>query len=211
MPMKPYHKNRGVKMMLCIRTDLKMQKGKMCAQCGHATLGLYKQVMKKKKCEKMLEAWEANGTKKIAAKLKDEAAMNLLISKATDAGIEFYTDQLRLRFLLANIMSNALKFNKEGRKHCVNINAHSNAQQVLIEISDNGIGIAPEHYHKVFQLFFKSNHVRSGSGLGLYIAKEATEKLSGTLDFESNESGTTFKIVLKNFKPDLITQSEEKI
>lgn len=91
--MKPNHKNRGVKMMLCIRMDLKMQKGKMCSQAGHATLGLYKKIMKKKKCEKMLEAWENNGTKKIAAKLKDEAAMNLLISKATDAGIEFYTVQ----------------------------------------------------------------------------------------------------------------------
>ena len=93
MPMKPKHKNRGVKMMLCVRMDLKMQKGKMCAQSGHATLGLYKQIMKKKKCQKMLEDWENNGTKKIAAKLKDEAAMNFLISKATDAGIEFYTVQ----------------------------------------------------------------------------------------------------------------------
>ena len=93
MGLKPNHKNRGVKMVLCIRSDLKMQKGKIASQCSHATLGLYKQIMKKKKCEKMLEDWENNGTKKIAAKLKDEAAMNLLISHATDAGIEFYTVQ----------------------------------------------------------------------------------------------------------------------
>lgn len=90
---KPKHKNTSVKMMLCVRTDLKMQKGKMCSQSGHAALGLYMQLVNKKKNKKMLEDWFSNGQKKIVAKLKDEAAMNLLISKATDAGIEFYTVQ----------------------------------------------------------------------------------------------------------------------
>ena len=88
--MKPCHKNRGVKMMLCVRMDLKMDKGKMAAQCCHATLGLYKKIVGKSKMAKMVEDWENNGQKKIVAKLKSEAEMNLLVSNATDAGIPFY-------------------------------------------------------------------------------------------------------------------------
>ena len=89
MPMKPNHKNTGVKMVMCVRMDLKMDKGKIAAQCSHSAVGLYKKLIKSKKYEKMLEAWETNGQKKIVAKLKSEKEMNLLISKATDAGILF--------------------------------------------------------------------------------------------------------------------------
>jgi PTH2 family peptidyl-tRNA hydrolase len=85
------HKNKGAKMILCVNMLLKMNKGKIGAQCGHATLGLYKKIIGKKKHEKMIEAWETNGQKKICAKIKDDGEMNLLISKAIDAGIEHYT------------------------------------------------------------------------------------------------------------------------
>ena len=89
MPMRPKHKNTGVKMMLLVRQDLRMKPGKIAAQCGHASIGLYKKLIKSKKYEKMLEAWETNGQKKIVAKLKSEKEMNMIISKATDAGILF--------------------------------------------------------------------------------------------------------------------------
>jgi len=91
MPMKPKHKNRGVKMMLCVNQSLKMSKGKIGAQCGHAAIGLYMKIANKKKNEKMLEDWLGNGQKKICAKIKDDGEMNLLISKCTDAGIDCYT------------------------------------------------------------------------------------------------------------------------
>lgn len=93
MGIKPKHKNTSVKMMLCVRSDLRMKSGKIGAQCSHATLGLYMQIANKKKMEKMVEDWLSKGQKKIVAKLKDEAAMNLLISKATDAGIAFHVVQ----------------------------------------------------------------------------------------------------------------------
>lgn len=89
MPMRPKHKNTKVKMVLCVRQDLKMKTGKVSAQCSHAAIGLYKKLIKSKKYEKMLDAWENNGQKKIVAKLNTEKDMNLLISKATDAGILF--------------------------------------------------------------------------------------------------------------------------
>lgn len=85
------HKNRGVKMILCVNMSLKMNKGKIGAQTGHATLGLYKKIIGKRKHEKMIDAWETNGQKKICVKIKNDGDMNLLISKATDANIEHYT------------------------------------------------------------------------------------------------------------------------
>lgn len=91
MPMRPNHKNNGVKMMLLVNMSLKMDKGKIGAQCGHATLGLYKQVMSMTKYQKMLEMWETNGQKKICAKLKDDGEMNLIISKLVDESIPHYT------------------------------------------------------------------------------------------------------------------------
>ena len=90
MPMKPYHKNKGVKMIMCVRMDLKMNKGKIAAQCSHSAIGIYKKLIKSKKYEKMLEAWELNGQKKIVAKLKTEKEMNMIISRATDANVLFH-------------------------------------------------------------------------------------------------------------------------
>ena len=87
--MRPKHKNTGVKMVMCFRMDLKMDKGKIAAQCSHSAIGIYKKLIKAKKYEKMLESWENNGQKKIVAKLKSEKEMNLIVSKATDAGILF--------------------------------------------------------------------------------------------------------------------------
>ena len=87
--MRPKHKNTGVKMVMCVRMDLKMDKGKIAAQCSHSAIGIYKKLIKAKKYEKMLESWENNGQKKIVAKLKSEKEMNLIVSKATDAGILF--------------------------------------------------------------------------------------------------------------------------
>ena len=87
--MRPKHKNTGVKMIMCVRMDLKMDKGKIAAQCSHSAIGIYKKLIKAKKYEKMLESWENNGQKKIVAKLKSEKEMNLIVSKATDAGILF--------------------------------------------------------------------------------------------------------------------------
>jgi len=85
------HKNTGVKMMLLVNMSLKMKSGKIGAQCGHATIGVYEQIFGKKKYEKMIDDWKSNGQKKICAKLKDDGEMNLIISKLVDNGIAHYT------------------------------------------------------------------------------------------------------------------------
>ena len=76
------------KMVLCVNMELKMGKGKIAAQCGHATLGAYK--LSKKYCRTGLLGWETNGTAKIAVKVEKEVEMYELLEKAKLAGVICY-------------------------------------------------------------------------------------------------------------------------
>ena len=76
----------NVKMLFIVRQDLKMQKGKIAAQVGHCTIGLYKQLMKRGN-EELLEAWENTGSKKIVTKIKTEKEMMKIKLKAEDLGV----------------------------------------------------------------------------------------------------------------------------
>ena len=68
-----------IKLVLCVRHDLQMGKGKIGAQCGHATMGAYKQVKRWAKTSsywrKVVEKWNYEGTKKICVKVGSEAEM----------------------------------------------------------------------------------------------------------------------------------------
>ncbi|KAF0693675.1 Aste57867_15378 [Aphanomyces stellatus] len=73
------------KMVLVVRNDLKMGKGKIAAQCGHATLGAYKRAVKR--TPRAVECWETFGQAKIALKIESEDEMLALASRAKDMGI----------------------------------------------------------------------------------------------------------------------------
>ncbi|CAL4068265.1 unnamed protein product, partial [Meganyctiphanes norvegica] len=73
------------KLVLVVRSDLKMGKGKAAAQCSHATLKAYKQMMKYDK--RGLRTWETNGQPKVVLKIEDENSMLDLASLARDAGL----------------------------------------------------------------------------------------------------------------------------
>jgi signal transduction histidine kinase len=67
---------------------------------------------------------------------------------------------------------------------------------VKIVIQDNGEGIKGELQDRIFNMFFRASHSAKGSGLGLYIAKEAADKIRGTISVES-EYGVGSKFILK--------------
>ena len=72
--------NGGIKMMLIVRTDIGMTKGKIGAQCGHAALGLYQEILKNKSpigevWRKVCRKWEWNGSKKVCVKVSSEEQM----------------------------------------------------------------------------------------------------------------------------------------
>jgi signal transduction histidine kinase len=64
-------------------------------------------------------------------------------------------------------------------------------------VEDNGVGIKPDHHEKIFDMFYRASENSKGSGLGLYIAREAVKKLGGQITVESElGKGTRFRIIL---------------
>ena len=110
----------------------------------------------------------------------------------------FKSDPIKLRIILSNIISNAVKYHdKDKVKSGIDINISSSSKECSIIISDNGIGMKDGEKDNIFNMFFRGNNPNSGSGIGLYIVKEAVTKLKGTIDVESNQTiGTTFKILI---------------
>ncbi|WP_439489019.1 ATP-binding protein [Algoriphagus sp.] len=100
-------------------------------------------------------------------------------------------DKTRLSQILNNLITNALKFTKEGEvKVAVNLLEKSNGRvRVHFEVSDNGIGIAPEHQEKIFRDFdqirptFSSKY--GGTGLGLSITRKLLSLMGGNIELES--------------------------
>jgi signal transduction histidine kinase len=115
--------------------------------------------------------------------------------------IDFYGDAFRIEVILGNLISNAIKYQKEDesdKKVNIIIEVKNNAAEIVI--SDNGMGILNEHLEKIFTQFFKikTNH---GTGLGLFIVKEALNKINGKISVSSDLSeGTAFKITIPNGK-----------
>lgn len=115
--------------------------------------------------------------------------------------VTFVGDSFRIEVILSNLISNAIKYQKTDEMHkMVNIEVSVTDHHAYININDNGLGILIEHLEKIFTQFFKSK-MYHGSGLGLFIVKEALNKINGSISVSSNiEDGTTFKITIPNGK-----------
>lgn len=116
------------------------------------------------------------------------------------SGVKIYTDRLRLRQVLLNLLSNASKFaqNKPVRL----IACHDDKiRQVYFQVEDEGIGIPPEKLNKIFDSYTQSDddtsHRFGGTGLGLSITRQLCEMMNGTLTVRSEEGkGSKFRIQL---------------
>lgn len=118
-----------------------------------------------------------------------------------DQQVAFHGDSFRIEVILGNLISNAIKYQKETEIN-KKVNIHIAVRRDLVEISinDNGMGILNEHLEKIFTQFFKSK-VNHGSGLGLFIVKEALNRINGRIAVSSDPAeGTTFKITIPNVK-----------
>lgn len=107
------------------------------------------------------------------------------------------SDYLRLKIILSNLISNALKYKNANGQSFVEITFDREGAHHRIQIKDNGIGISRENQAKVFDMFFRATLQSTGSGLGLYIVKETVEKLGGTITLDSVPgSYTVFDVTL---------------
>ncbi len=117
---------------------------------------------------------------------------------ATDPDFVFATDADKFQRIFTNLISNAIKYNKAGG--FVKAIVKQEKSELTVEILDNGVGIKPEYYPKVFEPFGISSAKSKGSfpgyrstGLGLAVTKGLVELLKGSIHFESNPGqGTRF-------------------
>lgn len=123
-------------------------------------------------------------------------------------GIKFYmhvgvhrvfTDPHRLEVILNNLVSNAIKYHDQSKDDkIIEINTYSDKDQIKIDVVDNGIGIDGKDKSKIFEMYYMSTDREKGTGLGLFIVKEALAKLDGEIHVKSEKGlGSTFSVILK--------------
>jgi len=122
------------------------------------------------------------------------------IKKSSELPITVYADKEKIRMVLINLVSNAIKYGKQNGSIVFSVyKTHSNL--VLAEISDDGFGIAEEHLTRIFERFYRTDLARSrkegGSGLGLSICKHIIEAHGQTMHVRSRlDVGSTFGFTL---------------
>ncbi|QFF98041.1 response regulator [Psychrobacillus glaciei] len=103
-------------------------------------------------------------------------------------------DEERLRQILYNLIDNAVKYTIRGQ---VEISCYELEENIVLEVSDTGIGIAPENVKLVFEPFRQYSNFSGGTGLGLSVTKELVHIQGGTISVDSVvNKGTTFSVTL---------------
>lgn len=123
-------------------------------------------------------------------------ALNITLNYYEPQMLPFvYGDKNRLRQVFINIVDNAIKYSNKG--DTVSVEAYEDNNEICILVSDTGMGISKEDLPKVKTKFFKANHTRRGSGIGLAVADEIITRHGGQLTIDSIEGkGTTVMITL---------------
>ncbi|MDF4361820.1 ATP-binding protein, partial [Vibrio parahaemolyticus] len=132
--------------------------------------------------------------------LIDEKSIELIVENDIPNNTEFTGDCARLRQILFNLAGNAVKFTNEGHV-LIRTELNSEDKQLLIIVSDTGIGIAPDKQGRVFNSFEQADSSTTrrfgGTGLGLAIVKKLTELMGGSISLKSVEGvGTQFIVTL---------------
>ena len=129
-----------------------------------------------------------------------ERGIGIEVGDITDVSVR--ADQQRLRQVLLNFLSNAIKYNRpKGR---VIVSTEASEDIVRLSVADTGLGISPEMVERLFIPFDRLNAESTGiegTGLGLALSKNLTEAMGGTLTFDSTPGkGSIFTIQLPVFK-----------
>lgn len=137
----------------------------------------------------------------VVSMVEPMAARNRLELRVEEPPIplELETDPPKLRQILLNLLTNAIKFTTEGR---VELRFEKEREDLVFEVSDTGIGIPPEHLEKVFEPFWQVDQESAGrpggTGLGLSVARRLARLLGGDIQIHSEPGrGTTFRVRLR--------------
>lgn len=119
------------------------------------------------------------------------------ISLDISSELEIVSDEQLLASIIQNFVGNGIRYRDSSKPECtVSVGIEKVADKTVISVADNGLGIPEQNKSRVFDMFFKGSG-STGSGLGLYIVKQATDKLHGTIHMEStHHEGTTMFVEL---------------
>jgi two-component system phosphate regulon sensor histidine kinase PhoR len=132
--------------------------------------------------------------------------IKLIFKQKYDDSILVNADREKIRQVLVNLIDNSLKYGNEDGETAISLfELHD---QVLVEVTDNGIGIEEKYLPRLFERFFRTDTSRSrqigGSGLGLAIVKHIVEAHEQTINVRSTEGlGSTFGFTLQKSKQSL--------
>lgn len=113
-----------------------------------------------------------------------------------ESNVVIYSDRIRLTVILSNLIANAIKYHDFSKAHPF-IEIGFEEQRNAIFVTDNGAGIPVENQEKIFNMFFRGSDRSTGSGLGLFITREAVDKLGGEITLQSQfGEGSTFVVAL---------------
>ncbi|MGQ9806609.1 MAG: HAMP domain-containing sensor histidine kinase [Chlorobiales bacterium] len=143
----------------------------------------------------------AQVAEEVRSEFRDEQARIVVEAKQETT---LYADKERIRLLLRNLISNALKYSQS----LVRIYISETTSHSLLRVVDNGKGISKEELKKIFEPFYRTDSARvrlngeGGFGLGLYLCKKIIEAHGGTITAHSQAGETCFEVRLPKEKGD---------
>ncbi|MCG9881100.1 MAG: hybrid sensor histidine kinase/response regulator [Bacteroidia bacterium] len=128
----------------------------------------------------------------------DAKSKNIHMTYEVEQDEEFNNDPLVIIVAIQNLISNAIKYQRENNPDkWIRIKAIVEGSLVRIVVEDNGIGIDPEYQPRIFEMFYRATAAAMGSGIGLYNAKHALDKLGAEIKVHSVlHEGTKFEIII---------------
>ncbi len=127
-----------------------------------------------------------------------------LIKKGCESPLMVFADKEKIRQVLLNLVENSIKYGKQNGSITASM-YNTDGKHILVELSDDGVGISERHLPRVFERFYRTDSGRSmdltGSGLGLAICKHIVEAHGQTIHVRSRENvGTTIGFTLDRKK-----------
>ena len=137
-------------------------------------------------------------TRHLTALYTDKAAQKGLALNISEHSCRVVADPEKIEQVLENLLSNAIKYTTEGS---ISLDYHTQGEEVIIEVSDTGIGIADRHLDHLFDRFYRTDKARSrdkgGTGLGLSVVKSILNAHGQNIEVTSEPGkGTTFRFKL---------------
>jgi PAS domain S-box-containing protein len=190
-------------------------------QCSHQLLHIVTDVMDISKIESGVDKAHpvvfnlqelVRETQLFFQPLADQKNLNLTFNNNLPSElVQIFSDPVKLRNALNNIIENAIKFTDTGG---IEINISANNNYLIFKISDSGIGIEPVYQKVIFDRFrqveISMQRKYGGTGLGLSLAKSFAEMLGGTVEVDSSlGKGSTFTISISLVRPEKLTSDRK--